>query len=153
MQGIFCKGISLLIREYVVIYARIGGELTRMMDHLQKKKAGILKALAHPVRIGIVEVLEDREMCVCDIAERFTLDRTSISKHLALMKNLDILDDRREGLHVYYSLRMKCLPTLLKCIEMVSQGQEPQASLLTCTCAEETKASTLFTTEDTEEKI
>ena len=111
-----------------------------MKDHVQKKKANILKALAHPVRIGIVEALENDEMCVCDIAERFTLDRTSISKHLALMKNLGILDDRREGLHVYYSLRMKCLPTLLECIEMVTQGREPEASLLTCTCAEEPKA-------------
>lgn len=111
-----------------------------MKDNVQKKKANILKALAHPVRIGIVEALENGEMCVCDIAERFPLDRTSISKHLALMKNLDILDDRREGLHVYYSLRMKCLPTLLECIEMVTQGREPEASLLTCTCGEKPEA-------------
>jgi len=110
-----------------------------MKDQIQKKKAAIIKGLAHPARIGIVEALSEGEMCVCDIAEKFTLDRTSISKHLALLKSLDILDDRREGLHIYYSLRMKCLATLLKCVEFVAQGQEPEASLLTCTCGEKTK--------------
>lgn len=108
-----------------------------MNDQMQNKKAAILKGLAHPVRLGIVEVLGDGEMCVCDIAEKFTLDRTSISKHLALMKNLDILDDRRDGLHIYYSLRMKCLGTLLKCVELVVQGEDPEASLLSCSCQTE----------------
>lgn len=103
-------------------------------DQVQKKKAAILKALAHPVRLGIVEALQEGELCVCDIAEKFPLDRTSISKHLNLMKNLDILDDRRDGLHIYYSLRLKCLATLLKCVELVVQGEEPEASLLTCSC-------------------
>ena len=118
----------------MVIYAHIGGEVIRMSDQIQKKKAAILKGLAHPVRLGIVEVLAGGEMCVCDIAEKFTLDRTSISKHLTLMKNLEILDDRRDGLHIYYSLRMKCLSTLLKCVELVVNGEEPQASLLSCSC-------------------
>ena len=59
------------------------------------QKVAILKWLAHPVRLSIVEALADSEMCVCDIAEMFHFDRTTISKHLALMKNLGILEDRK----------------------------------------------------------
>ena len=64
--------------------------------------------------------------CACDIAEMFHFDRTTISKHLALMKNLGILEDRKEGLKVYYSLRIRCLPSMLSCIEKVVEGNDPE---------------------------
>ena len=82
-------------------------------------KAGILKGLAHPVRVAIAEMLEDGELCACDIADRFDCDRTTTSKHLAVMRELDILQDRREGQNIYYSLKMKCLVSVLKCIDGV----------------------------------
>ncbi|MDD2351701.1 MAG: ArsR family transcriptional regulator, partial [Synergistaceae bacterium] len=50
----------------------------------------------------------------------------TISKHLALMKNLGILEDRKEGLKVYYSLRIRCLPSMLSCIEKVVEGNDPE---------------------------
>ncbi len=83
--------------------------------NLQEEKAAILKGIAHPVRIRIVEILAKREMCVCEIADLFDFDRTTISKHLSLMKDLGILDSRKDGLNVWYSLRMKCLSSLLSC--------------------------------------
>ncbi|NLD05434.1 MAG: winged helix-turn-helix transcriptional regulator [Synergistaceae bacterium] len=91
-----------------------------------EQKVAILKGLAHPVRLSIVETLAGSEMCVCDIAEMFHFDRTTISKHLTLMKNLGILEDRREGLNVYYSLRIRCLPSMLSCVEKVVQGKNPE---------------------------
>ena len=90
------------------------------------QKVAILKGIAHPVRLAVVEALADSEMCVCDIAEMFHYDRTTISKHLALMKNLGILEDRKEGLKVYYSLRIRCLPSMLSCIEKVVEGNDPE---------------------------
>ena len=96
---------------------------------LQVKKATILKGLAHPVRLRIVEVLAEQDMCVCDIAEMFHFDRTTISKHLALMKNIGILKDRKEGLKVFYSLRMRCLAVLLECVERVASGEEPEMTV------------------------
>ncbi len=80
-------------------------------------KANILKGLAHPVRIAIAEMLEDRELCASDIAEHFSLDRTSVSKHLSLMTRLDILNVRRDGQNIYYSLKMKCLVSALRCMD------------------------------------
>ena len=103
-------------------------------EELNLKKAGILKGLAHPVRLRIVEALSKKDMFVCEIAELFNFDRTTISKHLALMKSIGILGDRKEGLNVYYSLRMRCLASLLVCVERVVSGDEPEAMMWACGC-------------------
>lgn len=83
---------------------------------MAKSKAEILKGIAHPVRVAIVEMLADRELCACEIAEQFPLDRTTVSKHLALMRELKIIEDRREGQNIYYRLKMRCLLEVLRCI-------------------------------------
>lgn len=89
------------------------------MTDYAERKTRILKGIAHPVRITIVEMLADKELCACEIAEQFSLDRTTVSKHLALMRELDILEDRRDGQNIYYSLKMGCLLSVLKCIDGV----------------------------------
>ena len=87
------------------------------------RKANILKGLAHPARIAIAEMLEDREMCASDISERFSLDRTSVSKHLSLMTRLGILNLRRDGQNICYSLKMKCLVSALRCMDnLIERG-------------------------------
>ncbi len=100
---------------------------------IMEQKVAILKGVAHPVRLSIVEALANREMCVCEIAEMFHFDRTTISKHLALMKNLRILEDRRDGQNVYYSLKMRCLPSMLSCVGKVAEGNDPD-TLCTMGC-------------------
>ena len=73
-----------------------------MEAKLQREKAAVLKALGHPVRLSIVEILAKKEMCACEIADLFHFDRTTISKHLALLRDLDIIEDRKDDLHIYY---------------------------------------------------
>ncbi len=99
-----------------------------------RKKVAILKGLAHPVRLSIVEALADSEMCVCDIVEMFDFDRTTISKHLSLMKEIGILSDKKDGLKVYYSLRIRCLPSMLSCIEKVIEGNDPETVFIMECC-------------------
>lgn len=90
---------------------------------LAKSKVKILKGIAHPVRVAIVEMLADQELCACEIAEQFPLDRTTVSKHLALMRELEILEDRREGQNIYYRLKMRCLLGVLQCIgDVIEKG-------------------------------
>lgn len=103
------------------------------------KKVDILKGLAHPVRLRIVEALSKKDMCVCEIAEMFNFDRTTISKHLALMKSFGILEDRKKGLNVYYTLRMRCLIPLLSCVERVASGGDPNVSFPLCGCGNSDK--------------
>ncbi len=103
----------------------------------QERKAAILKGIAHPVRLSIVEALSRGELCVCDIASRFSFDRTTISKHLSLMKSLGILEDRKEGLKVFYSLRLGCLGAVISCLEgaVLSEGPKREAVPGNCACS------------------
>jgi len=79
--------------------------------------ARILKALAHPSRIFIVEELAKGERCVCELVEMIGDDFSTISKHLALLKNAGLVANEKKGSNVYYSLRIKCLDQLLNCVE------------------------------------
>ena len=85
-----------------------------MDANLQREKAAIFKALGHPVRLSIVETLEKREMCACEIAELLHFDRTMICKFLGLLRDLHIIEDRKDGLHNYYSLKLRCLASMLQ---------------------------------------
>ena len=85
-------------------------------------KAEVLKALGHPTRLAIVECLGARgERCVCEIADIVAAfgDRTTISKHLAILKSARVLTDRKEGLKVYYRLDCPCVEKFLACIEQM----------------------------------
>ena len=93
------------------------------------RKIEILKGLAHPVRFSIVHALSEGEMCVHNIGNLFSCDRTTISKHLAFMKKLGILSSRKDGLKVYYSLRVHCLPNMLSCIQKIAEGENPEIFL------------------------
>ncbi len=90
-----------------------------MNESVQQAKADILKAVAHPVRLSIVEMLGKGERCACDICDVFPCDRTTVSKHLAVLRSLGVIEDRKEGLRVLYRLRMTCLLPFLACLEQV----------------------------------
>jgi len=79
--------------------------------------AQVLKALSHPTRLCIVNELAKNEKCVCELQELIGDDISTISKHLSILKQAGIIEDRKEGLRVYYRLRLKCLPMFLSCVE------------------------------------
>ena len=82
---------------------------------LFKKQAEIAKAIAHPLRIAIVDFLRDGPQCVCDIAEYLGSERSNVSRHLAIMVNFGVLEYRKEGLKVIYSLKAPCILDFFSC--------------------------------------
>jgi len=82
-------------------------------------RANVLKALAHPVRLMLIDALRDGERCVCELAEALGTERTGISKHLAILKHVGIVRDRKEGLKVFYSLACPCVLDFFACVEGV----------------------------------
>ncbi|MBA7712656.1 hypothetical protein ES703_121639 [subsurface metagenome] len=60
-------------------------------------RAQILKALAHPSRIFIVDKLSEKPYCVCELTEMICSDPSTVSKHLSILKNVGIISDRKEG--------------------------------------------------------
>jgi len=81
-----------------------------------EKQAEILKALAHPVRIAILDFLKDGERCVCDIAQFADSERSNVSRHLSVMVSSGVLESRKEGLKVIYSLKARCIMDFFQCI-------------------------------------
>jgi DNA-binding transcriptional ArsR family regulator len=90
---------------------------------LFQKQAEIAKAIAHPLRIAIIEFLRKGEQCVCDIAEYVGSERSNVSRHLAVMVNAGILDYRKEGLKVIYKLKTPCIVDFFSCVTNVLKQQ------------------------------
>jgi DNA-binding transcriptional ArsR family regulator len=78
--------------------------------------AEVLKAVAHPVRLQIVELLETKEMCVGDIVAALGGKQAITSQQLNMMKDKGVLNSRRNGTKVYYHIENKNVIKLLNCI-------------------------------------
>lgn len=71
--------------------------------------ANVFKALGHPVRVMIVEMLMDGERCVCELQEHSGRDMSTISSHLNILKNSKVVISEQRGKNVYYTLCCPCL--------------------------------------------
>ena len=88
---------------------------------LYDAKATVLKAMAHPTRVLIIEELSKQERCVCELTAMIGADTSTVSKHLALLKNAGIVSLEKRGQMVFYSLEMPCTFNFLTCLETALQ--------------------------------
>ena len=86
-------------------------------------RAAILKALAHPIRLFMIEQLAEKSYCVYDLTEMVGLDVSTVSKHLSILKNAGLVHVEKKGRQVFYSLRMRCALNFLDCVEAVLKEQ------------------------------
>ncbi len=91
---------------------------TKIEERL-KAQAKVLKALAHPTRLLLVEELAQKPRCVCELRNAAGLDISTVSKHLALLRNAGIVEDEKRGLKVFYSLKTPCVLNFFKCVKSV----------------------------------
>lgn len=91
----------------------------------------MLKALAHPTRLRIVQLLADKqafgvedqsccasdEVCVCRITELFEVSMPTISHHLRLLREAGLVESRRDGVWIYYSLQREALRDVVRMLE------------------------------------
>lgn len=85
-------------------------------------RAKIIKAMAHPTRLFIVdELAQNGERCVCELTEMVGADMSTVSRHLTILKNVGIVEDQRRGAQVYYRLRVRCVLNFFECVESVMQ--------------------------------
>lgn len=96
-----------------------------------QSRAKILKAMAHPTRLFIIDQLTEGERCVCELTEMIGADKSTVSKHLSLLREAGIVEDEKRGLQVYYSLRVPCVTSLFACIEaVVKSNMEAQLAAM-----------------------
>lgn len=93
--------------------------MTESQKTRSEARAFILKALAHPTRIFIVDRLAKQAHCVCELTELIGADTSTVSKHLSILKNAGVISDRKQGTTVYYSLEAPCLLRFIGCVEQV----------------------------------
>ncbi len=79
----------------------------------------MIKALGHPSRLFIVDELAHGERCVCELTAMVGADISTVSKHLALLREAGIVLDERRGQQVFYRLRVPCILDFFGCVEAV----------------------------------
>ncbi|MCI0533633.1 MAG: metalloregulator ArsR/SmtB family transcription factor [Verrucomicrobiales bacterium] len=91
--------------------------MTAVVQADYKAQARILKALAHPTRLFIVDELSRRERSVGELTEMVGVEMATVSRHLSLLKHAGILADEKRGVQVFYRLRVPCVRDFFKCVE------------------------------------
>ncbi len=87
---------------------------------IYKARANIAKALAHDTRLEIIDILsKDGDRCVCELTEFLDVSQSSVSKHLAVLKNAGIIDSKKDGLNVNYFLRTPCVNSFFQCLDNI----------------------------------
>lgn len=82
-----------------------GGDATTQRDSQQQfQTLAVLRALADPTRLGLILCLVEGERCVGDLTDTLGLRQPRISHHLAILRQLDLVVNRRAGKKVYYRL-------------------------------------------------
>ena len=87
-----------------------------MDKELATRAADVLKAVAHPIRLQIVELLEDGELCVGSIADALGDKQAIVSQQLNIMKSRGIVATRREGAKVFYHIENPNVIRVLSCV-------------------------------------
>lgn len=92
----------------------------------------IFKALAHPTRLQIVKLLKEGEMCVCNILPNLDSEQSNTSQHLTILKNQGIVDSRKDGAKVIYSIKNAEVYQMIALAEAIilRQIEETKNSLL-----------------------
>ncbi len=81
-------------------------------------RARVIKALAHPTRVFVVEELSRHgKRCVCELTEAIGADISTVSRHLAILKNAGIVRDEKRGTQVHYRLSTPCIARFLRCVD------------------------------------
>ncbi|MBN2611826.1 MAG: helix-turn-helix transcriptional regulator [Bacteroidales bacterium] len=85
-------------------------------DQLEKA-ASMLKAIAHPMRIAIINYLEEgKQLTVTELQEMVGMEQSTTSHHLGILKDKGVLASKREGKNTYYYLKHNTLSGIVECI-------------------------------------
>lgn len=93
--------------------------MNRLTPGQYEARANVAKALAHPTRLLMLDVLMKKDACVCELTELIDADQSTVSKHLAILKNAGLVTCCKQGTLARYSVCCPCLGEFFDCIENV----------------------------------
>ncbi len=111
-----------------------GGDMPMLREKSAREyaaKARIVKAMAHPTRLLVIDqLLQHGEQCVCELTRTIGTDMSTVSRHLSVLRNAGIVVDEKRGAQVFYRLEMGCVVGFLRCLDtLVEQIAEHEGLL------------------------
>jgi DNA-binding transcriptional ArsR family regulator len=85
-------------------------------------RAAVFKALGHPTRLFIVEELSRGKRCFHELSEMLDVDKSTVSRHLLILKNAGVISDEKRGNKMIYSLNVPCVVNFFSCVDSVLQA-------------------------------
>lgn len=79
--------------------------------------AAFFKALGHPVRLRMVEMLLRGEKCVCELHADSGKEMSTISNHLSILRSAGVVTGEQRGKNIYYTLSCPCLASVIECLK------------------------------------
>jgi DNA-binding transcriptional ArsR family regulator len=104
---------------------------TKTLKKNATERSVVVKAMAHPTRLLVMERLVHGEQCVSDLTALAGCDVTTLSKHLAVMRKAGLLVCEKRGVSVYYQIACPCFGEFFRCIDLISATRETR---LKCAC-------------------
>ncbi len=95
-------------------------------------RAKIIKAMAHPVRLMVIEFLKNGDQSFSEIFDLFDLDKSTISKHLLVLKEAGIVSSRKDGSDMIYKLVVPCVTDFFSCVTAVIQSNVKKQQICLC---------------------
>ena len=84
-----------------------------------ESRARVIKAIAHPSRLLIMEALSHRPHCVCELTVMVGSDTSTVSKHLLVLRNAGLVESERHGAMLFYMLRSKSVGDMVGSVDRV----------------------------------
>lgn len=92
--------------------------MSKPFNHYEAR-AKIMKAMAHPSRLMMVDALSHGEQCVCELTSLVGHDMSTVSKHLKVLKEAGIVEGEKRGKQAYYRLKIPCILNFFHCMDSV----------------------------------
>jgi ArsR family transcriptional regulator, arsenate/arsenite/antimonite-responsive transcriptional repressor len=95
-------------------------------------RAKIIKSMAHPVRLMVIEFLKSGDQSFSDIFDLFQLDKSTVSKHLLVLKESGIVSSRKNGADMIYKLVVPCVTDFFSCVTAVIESNVKKQQVCLC---------------------
>ena len=95
-------------------------------------RSRIIKAMSHPVRLMIIEVLKESKLSFSKINEMFESDKSTVSKHLLVLKESGIVSSKKSGSDMIYKLEVPCITDFFGCVTAVIENTVKRQQVCLC---------------------
>jgi ArsR family transcriptional regulator len=104
-----------------------------MITHEEAEiRCKVIKAMSHPVRLMMIDILKEGEQRFSKINELFESDKSTVSKHLLVLKDAGIVSSRKAGADMIYRLDVPCVVDFFGCVSAVIENNVRKAQICIC---------------------